>query len=67
MVSENEFDSVRVVDKAQAQRLANLSARTWDRLEARGETPPKTRLSERRVGYRITDLQRWLDARRETA
>jgi hypothetical protein len=59
-----DYESVRVVDRPTAIKLANLSGRTWARLEARGETPPKTRLSENRVGYRLIDLKKWLDARR---
>ncbi len=59
-----DFAMVRVVDEATAQLLLNLSPRTWDRMRARGEAPPATRLSERRIGYRIADLKAWLDARR---
>jgi predicted DNA-binding transcriptional regulator AlpA len=33
-------------------------------MRERGETPPITRISERRVGYRLIDLEAWLDARR---
>jgi predicted DNA-binding transcriptional regulator AlpA len=58
------FESVRVVDRPTAIKLAGLSPRTWDRLEAQGETPPRTQLSERRIGYRLVDLKAWLDARR---
>jgi predicted DNA-binding transcriptional regulator AlpA len=47
--------------------MVGLSDRTWDRLEARGETPPKTRLSLNRIGYRASDVAAWLDARREGA
>jgi hypothetical protein len=32
-------------------------------MAAAGDTP-LTRISERRVGYRLSDLQRWLDGRR---
>jgi predicted DNA-binding transcriptional regulator AlpA len=60
----DEFESVRVVDELTASKLAGLSPRTWDRLRARGETPPITRISERRIGYRLIDLKAWLDARR---
>jgi hypothetical protein len=62
-----DYESVRVVDKPTAWRLANLSQRTWERLEKRGETPPKTRLSKGRIGYRLIDLKAWLDARRVSA
>jgi len=59
-----DYESVRVVDRSTAISNAGLSPRTWDRLEARGETPPKTRLSANRTGYRLIDLKTWLDARR---
>jgi hypothetical protein len=31
-----------------------------------GDVPVKTRLSEHRIGYRVTDIKEWLDKRRET-
>jgi predicted DNA-binding transcriptional regulator AlpA len=58
------FDSVRVVDEQTAIMLTGVSPRTWDRMRARGETPPITKISERRIGYRLIDLRAWLDARR---
>jgi predicted DNA-binding transcriptional regulator AlpA len=58
------FDLVRVVDEQTAIMLTGVSPRTWDRLRARGEAPTATKLSERRIGYRIADLKAWLDARR---
>jgi predicted DNA-binding transcriptional regulator AlpA len=59
-----DYESVRVVDRPTAISICGVSPRTWDRLEARGETPPKTRLSANRTGYRLADLKSWLDARR---
>jgi hypothetical protein len=58
------LDLVRVVNKPTAVKAAGVSPRTWDRMEANGETPPITRISERRIGYRLLDLMAWLDARR---
>jgi predicted DNA-binding transcriptional regulator AlpA len=58
------LDSVRVLDEPTAIKLAGVSPRTWDRMRARGETPPITQISERRIGYRLIDLRAWLDARR---
>jgi predicted DNA-binding transcriptional regulator AlpA len=55
---------VRVLTKPQAKKASTLSDRTWDRMEARGETPPKTQLSDNRIGYRLIDIIKWLDARR---
>ena len=62
----DDFDSVRVVDKQTAIRLLGLTTSTFNRMRARGETPPHTQLSERRIGYRIFDIRKWLDARRCT-
>ena len=58
-------DSVRVIDRAQAIEAVGLSWNTWERMEERGETPPVTKLSKRRIGYRVVDLQNWLDGRRQ--
>jgi predicted DNA-binding transcriptional regulator AlpA len=60
----DDLDSVRVLTKPQVLQVTSLNGRTWERLEARGETPPKTQLSDNRVGYRVVDVARWLDARR---
>jgi predicted DNA-binding transcriptional regulator AlpA len=59
-------DSVRVIDRAQAIEAIGVSWNTWERMEERGETPPVTKLSKRRIGYRVVDLQKWLDARRQS-
>ena len=60
-------DDLKVYTKKETQKLLGISGRTWDRLEALGETPPKTRLSPNRIGYRACDIAAWLDARREGA
>jgi predicted DNA-binding transcriptional regulator AlpA len=57
----------RVVDDRETPRVLGVSDRTWDRLKALGDAPPKTRLSANRVGYRLIDIVAWLDARRENA
>jgi predicted DNA-binding transcriptional regulator AlpA len=61
------FDSVRVVSRRKAIEIAGVSERTWERLEAVADVPVKTRLSQNRIGYRISDLREWLDRRREIA
>jgi predicted DNA-binding transcriptional regulator AlpA len=61
------FDLVRVVDEPTAIMLVGVSPRTWDRLRAKGDIPPITKLGDRRIGYRLLDLKAWLDARRVTA
>ena len=61
----DDLDTVRVVSRPTAWTLAGVSEKTWERMEARGETPPKTRISPNRIGYRVCDIKVWLDARRE--
>jgi predicted DNA-binding transcriptional regulator AlpA len=43
--------------------LVGVSEKTWERLEAAGDIPIKTQLSQGRVGYRLDHIKRWLDAR----
>ena len=64
-MSDTFTDTVRVVSRNEAIKLLGLSDRTFQRLEAKGDVPPKTRLSAHRIGYRISDIKDWLDARRE--
>ena len=61
----DDFEDIRVVGRKKAAELANISADTWDRMEKRDQTPPRTKISERRIGYRVADLRAWLDGRRE--
>ena len=61
----DDFAAVRVLNRSETLKLLGLSDRTWDRLEAAGDTPIKTQISQNRIGYRVSDLERWLDARRE--
>jgi predicted DNA-binding transcriptional regulator AlpA len=63
----DDLDIIRVITRAETQKMVGLSPRTWDRLEEIGDVPPKTRLSQGRIGYRVADIMRWLDQRRETA
>ena len=60
-------DLVRVLSEPEAVEALGLSRRTWDRLKALGDVPAKTRLSEGRIGYRVSDIAAWLDARRDTS
>jgi predicted DNA-binding transcriptional regulator AlpA len=62
----DDLDAIRVLNRSDTIMMVGLSDRTWDRLEAAGDTPPKTRISQGRIGYRVSDLKEWLDRRRET-
>ena len=59
-----DIDAIKVLNHRDAIRHLGVSERNFQRLEARGDAPPKTRLSEGRIGYRVSDLAAWLDARR---
>lgn len=61
----DQLDSVRVIDKRTVLLMVGLSEDTFDRLDRCGDGPPVTRLSERRKGYRLVDVMKWLDARRQ--
>jgi predicted DNA-binding transcriptional regulator AlpA len=61
----DDLDSVRVLTRHQTIEAVGVSNKTWERLEAVGDAPPKTRLSTGRIGYRICDIKAWLDKRRE--
>jgi predicted DNA-binding transcriptional regulator AlpA len=43
--------------------LLGISVRTLTRMETRGEMPPRTRISDRRFGYRDSVIKQFLDAR----
>jgi hypothetical protein len=56
---------VKVLTEPEARDISGrLSKRTWQRLDERGDLPAKTQLSDNRVGYRLVDIFRWLEARR---
>ena len=60
-------DLISVLNERETVDALGVSQRTWDRLKSLGDVPPKTRLSEGRVGYRACDIAEWLDRRREVA
>jgi len=61
----DDLKTIRVLSEPEARQAVGLSDRTWERLKANGDIPPKTRLSEGRIGYRVCDIEAWLDKRRE--
>ena len=52
--------------KETAQRL-RISLRTLQRMEARGEAPPRIRITDRIFGYKSSDLDAWLESRKGRA
>ncbi len=73
MVSTNQTSAAEagpqhacyVADRSEAAALIGVSVDLLDRLAQRGEGPPQIRISERRVGFRVTDLNSWLSRRTE--
>ena len=60
---ESVPDDVRVLDEPTTAAAAGVSPATWIRMRQRGETPPCVQLSKRRIGYRVSELKKWLDER----
>lgn len=48
-----------VVSKIEAAKMLNISTWTLDRMFKRGEGPRRTRLSDRRVGYRLREIRQY--------
>jgi predicted DNA-binding transcriptional regulator AlpA len=55
----------RVIAEHAAAAMMGISLPTLRRRVRAGNGPPVIRLSERRIGYRLRDLRKWLDANTE--
>ena len=55
-------ESVAILAPVDAARLLGVSARTLERWRVSGDGPRFVRIGLRRVGYRQSDIRRWLDA-----
>jgi predicted DNA-binding transcriptional regulator AlpA len=56
----------RVLSMQEAATLAGVAPRTFQRIRERGEIRI-IKLSQRRIGVRLSDLQRWIDSREVAA
>ena len=45
-----DLDAIRVITEPELRRILSISDQTFERLKARGDVPPKTQLSDRRIG-----------------
>ena len=61
--ADNDPTTNRVLSEVVAAEMLGFSVDTLRRLCERGEGPPRLRLSPRRIGYRVRDLEIWLDER----
>ena len=53
----------RMLSRAELARLLGVSVDTLDRMAARGEAPPRLRISPRRWGYPVNGYKQWYAAR----
>jgi predicted DNA-binding transcriptional regulator AlpA len=60
------LNAIRVLSETELRQMLGISERTFDRLRYKGDIPPKTQLSDRRVGYRVCDVEAWLNRRRQS-
>jgi predicted DNA-binding transcriptional regulator AlpA len=57
----DEHDAAsRVISEAAAAGLIGVSPMTLKRMAERGEGPPRLKISIRRVGYRLRDVEAWV-------
>jgi predicted DNA-binding transcriptional regulator AlpA len=62
---ERAFDLDRVVSEAETAKIIGYSKDTLRREFRAGRAPPLVRLSGRRIGYRLSAIYAWLQARTE--
>jgi predicted DNA-binding transcriptional regulator AlpA len=58
------LNAIRVLSETELRQALGISEKTFERMRYRGDVPPKTQISARRVGYRVRDVEQWLDRRR---
>lgn len=58
-----ELTKYRVLPPRQAAQVLGISEATLERLRASNKAPRAVLLSERRIGYRLSDIESWLEAR----
>lgn len=57
----------QVITKGEAAEMIGVSTDTLDRMHQRGEGPPRVKLSDRRVGFRMRELRAWIAKKTEVA
>lgn len=62
MSEKFDFEMNRVVTLRHAAAMLGVSDRTLRRQAGKGTGPRLIRLSERRIGIRVKDLNEWMDA-----
>jgi predicted DNA-binding transcriptional regulator AlpA len=57
------IDALRILSEPAAAHMLGVSPDTLKRMSARGEGPPRIKLSPRRIGYRLADCLAFIEAR----
>ncbi len=52
-----------IVNQTKVAQHIGVSSRTVERWRANGDGPPFVRLGQRRVGYRVADVEAWASRR----
>jgi predicted DNA-binding transcriptional regulator AlpA len=52
-----------VVGRELASVILGISLETLKRMEARGQGPKRIKVSQKRTGYRLSDLRLWVESR----
>lgn len=60
MTTSSSSALVRLITREELAALLRVSIPTIDRMCRIGQGPARMRLSSRRVGYRVTDVNSWL-------
>jgi predicted DNA-binding transcriptional regulator AlpA len=67
VIPDQTFNVDRVVSENEAAAIIGYSKDTLRREFAAGRAPPRVRLSLRRIGYRLSDIHRFLEQRLENS
>jgi predicted DNA-binding transcriptional regulator AlpA len=59
----DDLDRHRFLTEAAAAHLLGISTMTLIRMARRGEGPPRLKLSDRMVRYRLADVEAWVRER----
>lgn len=58
------MDDDKILSRKDAAKFLGVAVITMDTWRARGEGPPYLRVGPRRIAFRQSDLERWLDSQR---
>jgi predicted DNA-binding transcriptional regulator AlpA len=65
LVDFNNLADDELLTTRQLEALLKIGSSTRKRLDGRGDGPAVTRISPRRIGYRVRTVRQWLAAREQ--